>query len=119
MGESEKSTEKRRLKRHALSGPVNVYDYLSKTFLGRLVNLHSEGLMIMGHYPFEDGKIYQLDLYLPEPIQGREFISLAVDCLWTRGEDDERVYWAGCKVIDISDQAREDLQQLIEWLGQG
>lgn len=110
--------EQRRLPRHVLSGPVNVYDRVSQSFLGRLVNVHTEGLMIMGNHPFSADCIYQLDLQLPEPIEGCEMmIPLGVDCLWSRSED-THLHWAGCKIIDASEEALKSIERLIELFGQ-
>lgn len=107
------SAEQRRLERYALSESVNVYDRLSQSFMGQLVNVHEEGLMIMGNHAFTDERIYQLDLHLPTPVNGREFISVGVDCLWSRSED-AHVHWAGCKIIDASDEAQRDIAALIK-----
>ncbi|MCW8196214.1 PilZ domain-containing protein [Proteobacteria bacterium 005FR1] len=109
--------EQRKLLRHVLSGPVNIYDRVSKSFLGRLVNVHTEGLMIMGNHPFTADSIYQLDMQLPQAIEGCEMISIGVDCLWSRSED-THVHWAGCKIIDASEDARRQIQALIELFGE-
>lgn len=106
-------SEKRKFKRHDLNDAVHVYDRVSQTFLGRLVNIHTEGLLIMGNFPFSDERIYQIDLHLPESDSTNATISMGVECLWTRAEDEERAYWAGCKIIDISDDALTQLQNLI------
>lgn len=108
-----KKAEQRRLTRHILSEPVNVYDRLSQSFMGQLVNVHEEGLMIMGNHAFADERIYQLDLHLSKSVNGRNTISIGVDCLWSRSED-AHVHWAGCKIIDASDEARRDMDALIE-----
>lgn len=108
--------EQRRLARHALSEPVNVYDRISRSFMGRLVNIHAEGLMIMGNHAFVDERIYQLDLHLPQAINGREVIAVGVDCLWSRSAD-AHVHWAGCKFIDVSAEAKSDIEALIELFG--
>lgn len=111
------SAEQRRLRRRILSEPVHVYDRVSQSFMGRLVNIHTEGLMIMGNHPFTDERIYQLDLQLPVEINGRTMIPLGVDCLWSRSEDDH-VHWAGCKIIDVSTEALRDIELLMELLGE-
>lgn len=103
--------DQRRLPRHALSAPVDVLDRLSLSPLGRLVNIHREGLMIMGGYPFDDERLYLVELQLPESVNGRYSIPLGVDCLWSRR--DSEMHWAGFKIIDASDEALEDIDVLI------
>jgi hypothetical protein len=116
MAKVEKA-EQRKLPRHVLSGPVNVYDRASQSFLGRLVNVHTEGLMIMGNHPFTADCIYQLDLQLPQAIDGCDMIPLGVDCLWSRSED-THVHWAGCKIIDASEEALNQIEKLIKFFSE-
>ncbi len=118
MQDSNVPSNKRTLRRNYLSDPVNVYDRPSQAFLGRLVNIHSEGLLIMGNYPFEDGRVYEIELRLPEEVNGKSKVSLGIDCLWTQTEDGNVAYWAGCRIIDISDDAISDINVLIEKFGE-
>ncbi|GAB1258817.1 hypothetical protein NBRC116494_33190 [Aurantivibrio plasticivorans] len=106
--------EKRRLKRHTLTGSVNVYDRASKAFLGQVVNIHREGLMMMGNFPYKEGTIYKIDLHLPEPIGDTQLIPMSIDCLWTRDEDANRSYWVGCSISSIEPSALESLDKLID-----
>lgn len=108
-----RNAEQRKLARHVLTGPVNIYDRASQSFMGRLANVHMEGLMIMGNHSFIADCIYQLDLQLPEPINDCEMIPIGVECLWSRSED-AHVHWAGCKIIDASEDALRDIQTLID-----
>jgi len=117
MADDESRENKRSLQRYTLSVTADVYDRTSESFLGRLVNVHTEGLMIFGNFPFVEEKIYQLDLHVSHPEDGRKIIPVGVDCLWTRGEDDDKLHWAGCRIIDISDEAMEDLGRLIDHFG--
>lgn len=109
----------RGLKRHGIVGNVDVYDSLRDIYLGRLVNIHQQGLMIMGDIALEEDKLYQLDLNLPEPINDRTSIHLGVDCLWTRNADYNGKHWAGFAIIDLSPQTAEDIHQLVEQMGEG
>lgn len=108
---------KRRLPRRSLQVTADVYDRISQRFLGRLVNLHTEGLMIFGNQALAADHIYQLDLHLTTPINNRNMLPLGVECLWTRDEAEDRVHWAGCRIIDISDDALADLEELIREYG--
>lgn len=102
--------------RHEINTAVEVYDNLRDIYLGRLVNIHTEGLMIMGDVRLEEDKLYKLDLLLPEYINERNSIHLGVDCLWVRNADHNGKHWAGFSIIDISPQATEDIRGLINLL---
>jgi len=105
-----------RLKRHDVSVVVEVYDRNTDQHLGRLVNIHNEGLMVMGTGGLQADHVYQLDLVLPESIEGSTHLQLGVDCLWSKVVDASATYWSGCQVIDLSDVARRQIERLVEKL---
>lgn len=117
MTELERAYE-RRLKRHTVSAAVDVYDSNRDLYLGRLVNVHQEGLMIMGPTAVECDHLYQLQLQLSSPINSRSVIPLGVDCLWARASEDHRQHWAGFQIIDMSDEALADILCLIDTMSE-
>ncbi len=108
----------RELERHFISGDVDVYDSLKDVYLGRLVNIHAQGLMIMGDLPLDEDHLYTLELHVPEPVNGQTVIQLGVDCLWTRDADLAGKYWMGCAIIDVSPQSTETIRMLVDMLGE-
>ena len=66
----------RELERHAIQGDVDVYDNLRNQYIGRLVNVHIRGLMIVGDIAMEEDRLYTLDLHLPEAVNGQTMIQL-------------------------------------------
>lgn len=108
----------RELERHTINGDVDVYDNLRDLYLGRLVNIHAQGLMIVGDVALEEDRIYTLDLHVPEPVNGQTLIQLGVDCLWTRAADLSGKHWSGFSIIDVSPQSSETIRILIDLLGE-
>ncbi len=106
----------RALKRVDVPCIVDVYDSVNETYLGRMVNVHDEGLMIMTASPIDEDKLYQVDLHMPDDIGGGK-LHLGIDCLWVRPNDDSETYWAGCKIIDISPEGREQVTALLKKIG--
>jgi len=115
MSEVERHYE-RRLERHAISGVVEVYDANRDIYVGRLVNIHTEGLMLMGDSVMESDHVYQLDLQLATPLCGAETIHLGVDCLWVRNSEESSTHWSGYHIIDLSDLARQQIESLVSQL---
>ena len=109
---------RRKLKRHAIGSTVEVHDKLRHCCVGRLVNIHHQGLMLMAQAAIEADRFYQLDLRLPQKVNGRDLIHLGVDCLWVRPSDDQKQYWAGFQIIDKSSEADADITALIALLGE-
>ena len=116
MNEEESGSDARKLKRHTVDSTIDVYDTLREASVGRLVNIHSRGLMLMGSVRLEPDHLYQFDLHLPEAVNGRDKIHLGVDCLWVREADDSDKHWAGCQIIDKSGEADADIAALVELL---
>ncbi len=110
---------KRRLTRHPVDEGVVVKDEVTGAIVGRLANIHTEGLMVMGDMALVPENLYQLSLYLPKEISGHRYIGLGVDCLWVRdsGSESAPVFWSGCQIIDCSAEARAVLTGLIEEMG--
>jgi hypothetical protein len=108
----------RELERHAIQGDVDVYDNLRNQYIGRLVNVHIRGLMIVGDIAMEEDRLYTLDLHLPEAVNGQTMIQLGADCLWARDADLSGKHWTGFSIIDASPQAAEAIRTLVEFLGE-
>lgn len=108
----------RELERHTINGDVDVYDNMRDQYVGRLVNIHTQGLMIVGDVAMEEDRLYTLDLHVPEPVNGQMVIQLGVDCLWTREADLSGKHWIGFSIIDVSPQAAESIRTLVELLGE-
>ncbi|MCP8899762.1 PilZ domain-containing protein [Gilvimarinus xylanilyticus] len=100
--------------RQATGQTVDVYDNTLDAYVGRLVNIHTQGLMVIGDQPFEEDRLYRLDLHLSHPVNERNSIHLGVDCLWVRNADDNGKHWAGFSIIDASPQALEDIETLAQ-----
>lgn len=105
--------QKRIQYRHGVHADIDVYDSLSDVYLGKLVNIHTEGLMIVGDRPLVEDKLYKLDIHLRESLGNCTSIHLGVDCLWTRNANYNGKHWAGFSVIDLSPQAAADINLLI------
>lgn len=102
------SSERRRLERHEVSGQVDALDRITGNTIGRLVDIHSEGLMLITSNAVEVGNIYQLSLQK----SGSLWLEIGVDCLWKNPANGEDRYWAGFRVIDASDEALAELKNL-------
>lgn len=107
------------LHRHTVSGDVDVYDSLRDIYLGRLVNIHTQGLMLVGDVPLEEDRLYELDLHLPDLENNtKQVVRIGVDCLWTRSADQNGKHWTGFTIIDSTPHATEEINKLIQSWGQ-
>ncbi|UTA47493.1 PilZ domain-containing protein [Simiduia sp. 21SJ11W-1] len=111
------TSNQRKLKRHDIAEPLDIWDAQTDEHLGRLVNIHAEGLMMIGKVELAEDKLYQLRLTLPQNLASTGELALGVDCLWVRsaeaGEDGAAGFWAGCQIIDASPKALDIIALLV------
>ncbi len=113
MPEAAGGEQKRRLVRHDVSEQIELHDCMRDRLLGSLVNIHTEGLMLMSDQPVSEDRIYSLELRL-----GQQRIRLGAECLWSRDSAGTSPYWAGFQIIDISDQALAAIRDLVADAGE-
>ena len=104
----------RSMHRHVVSGDVDVYDSMRDIYLGRLVNIHTQGLMVVGDVPLEEDRLYELDMHILEENNAKQVIRIGVDCLWTRAADENGKHWTGFNIIDSTPQAADVIHELIQ-----
>lgn len=107
----------RKLERKELNQAIVVLDTINGGVFGELVNITTEGLMVMTDREIETQAIFQLSLQLPEIIKGANHVIIGADCLWCRRAENFYRYWAGFQIIDASEKALEQIDALIHLYG--
>jgi hypothetical protein len=102
------------LHRHVIGGDIDVYDGLRDIYLGRLVNIHTQGLMLVGDVPLEEDRLYELDIHLSDAHNIKYVVRVGVDCLWIRAADQNEKHWTGFSIIDSTPHATEEIHKLIQ-----
>lgn len=97
-----------------LSQAIQIFDVINGGLFGELVNVTTEGLMVMTEQDIPTHAIYQLSMKLTTPINNSDTIELGADCLWCREEENFNRHWAGMHIIDASDEAVAQLESLID-----
>ena len=93
--------------------PISVINIHTQKKMGALVNITTEGLMLMSDTAINSNRIYPISLILPDAISGHKQVDLGVDCLWSRSEEEYQRYWAGFQIIDASRSALDRIESLI------
>lgn len=109
----------RKLERKELNQTIAVHDVINGGVFGELINVTTEGIMVITDREIETQAIFQLSLELPEPLIGSTEIVLGADCLWCRRAEHFSRYWAGFQIIDASELALEQLEALIDLYAKG
>lgn len=108
----------RKLERRTLSKTIVIKDQITGKVFGELINITTEGLMIISDHEIETGSIFQLVLHLSEPVEGETTIELGADCLWCRKVENFTRFWGGFQIIDASEKAISQIDILIEYFGE-
>lgn len=111
------SDNKRRLHRHELQVQIEVWHATSDDHLGRLVNIHSQGLMLLCNGPLAEDTLYSLRLDVPQTVVETGHITLGADCLWVNATGDAGQHWAGFQIIDLGPAEQAAIECLVERFG--
>jgi hypothetical protein len=104
---------RRRRRRHQLSADIYVIDQLRNNPMGQLVNIHQEGLLLMGAF-LNLNSSHQITLILPNSVNQQTEFKLGIECLWSQQTDlDPKIYWSGCSIIDMSPMAEACIDKMI------
>ncbi|WP_101757565.1 PilZ domain-containing protein [Oceanicoccus sp. KOV_DT_Chl] len=96
-----------------LNKTIPIIDVINGGNFGELVNATVEGIMIITDQEIDTHSIYQLALKLPVEIEGSMSVDVGADCLWCRKVENFHRYWAGFQIIDASDTALKQIEELI------
>ena len=95
-----------------------VIDQQTGDFIGRVVNMSSGGLKLIGANPVEKEKIYQCQMTLPQEFEGETMIEFEACCKWSEKNEFMKMYETGFEITKCSEQEKKILTELIEkWCG--
>ncbi|MEW5725651.1 MAG: PilZ domain-containing protein [Thermodesulfobacteriota bacterium] len=94
--------EQRRLKRRQLVYYLKVNDRLSGQTVGRLVDITTEGVMLISSYPIETNRVYQMVMTLPQEMEGAREIAFDAKSHWCRKDVNPDFYVAGFQFVTVS-----------------
>ena len=104
----------RKLERKEINQTIDIIDVINGGKFGELINITIEGLMAMTEREIPTQSIYQLSIKLPVELRGSDTVELGADCLWCRKDENFHRFWAGFQIIDASDNAVKQIEDLIE-----
>ncbi|MDR0356626.1 MAG: PilZ domain-containing protein [Deltaproteobacteria bacterium] len=108
-------SEKRRLLRRELIYYLKVNELLNNFELGRLVDIHTNGLLLIGKEPLELQKDYLIRIDLPVALadQGLDPIGIRAKCVWVRPSLAKPFMESGLMFLETSEEAKKTISLLI------
>ena len=115
--EDEAAPDRRRVKRRHLIYYLRVFDRASGRQVGHLVDLTSEGMMLMSERPIRVGRTLGLRMSLPRESGGEEAIEFDATSLWTSADVNPDFYDTGFRFEKISRHHLSRIETLIDDYG--
>ncbi|MDR1309666.1 MAG: PilZ domain-containing protein [Deltaproteobacteria bacterium] len=108
--------EKRQLQRRELIYYLRVNELLTSSELGRLVDIHIKGLMLIGNKSLNVGQEYLIGVELPRVLseQGLPQIGAKARCVWVRPSQARPFSESGLMFLETREEARRSISMLID-----
>ena len=105
--------EKRKLKRRQLIYYLRVLDRDSEMLIGRLVDITTEGVMLLSESPLKLDKLFKFKMILPPHFKAQKIITFDAKCLWSKIDVNPDLYTSGFQFDRISPQDIYLIEELI------
>jgi hypothetical protein len=112
-----KPDDRRAVKRRHLIYYLRVWRKEDNTPLGQVVDINSQGLMLIGEKPIPLGEELNLKIHLPDGEEAISFMEFKAICRWSSQDINTAFYDSGCEFVEQSDEKIKLLQKLIEDYG--
>ena len=108
------TSEQRRAMRKRALDPIEVSDALTGENLGRVGNLSSDGMMLIGRRLLNEDALYQVRFRLPDREGRMHMLEAGVHEMWSEPAAVPGQHWAGLRIIAVSDADTEILKQWLD-----
>lgn len=95
---------------------LRVYDRASGQQLGHLVDLTTEGVMLVSERKLEKG-VHALRMDLPATICGKTVLEFDAECLWSRNDVNPDFYDSGFRLVNPDRETARCIEDLILMYG--
>lgn len=96
-----------------MSRSLEVYDLDSGHLLGRVVDLHAEGLMLLSEQPIELNRAWALQVNLPMNLNGMSEFMLDAESRWNRESIAGGQYWTGLQFTHLPEDSRLCIERMV------
>jgi hypothetical protein len=105
---------RRREKRVDIRSGIYVWDEIEDAPLGQLANVSRGGLMVVTEQALPTDAVYQVRIQPADASAAMPPFSLGVETLWINPGPGHHSYWVGMRIIDISEDGKARLRELME-----
>jgi len=105
--------ERRKLQRRQLIYYLRVFDQDTGELLGHLVDITTEGVMLISEAPLRTNQVFHLKMRLPEQMSGSKEIAFDAVSKWSKKDINPDFYDTGFQFVDIRAEDKEFIEDLI------
>ncbi|MDR1051476.1 MAG: PilZ domain-containing protein [Deltaproteobacteria bacterium] len=109
-------SEKRRLQRRELIYYLKVSELLTSSELGRLIDVHANGLLLIGSQGLTLNKEYLIGIELPRALADRGLpqVGAKAKCVWIKPSQTKPFTESGLMFLETSEEARRTIGMMID-----
>lgn len=107
-------SEKRKQTRKSPQFFIGVYDNDQTKSVGRVANINSDGLMVIGKFELTRYVNYKISMDLPYVVKEQSQIFFEAQCRWCERGGRTKLYSSGLEIINISSENSEILAEFLE-----
>jgi hypothetical protein len=107
--------EQRRAKREQTIFYLEVIDAEIDQSIGRLVDLTTDGIMVVHDSPLAVHREYQLRILLPRELNGASQIEFKAECRWCRLSVNQDYFDAGLRIVEVSANERLRMEMVMKY----
>ena len=109
--------DKRKLKRRHLIYYLHIQERASGKPVGFLVDISTDGIMIMSENPFAVGTVLELKILLESELSAKQYLSFDAEALRCEKSINGSTYDIGCKLLNLSPEDYREIEMIIDELG--
>jgi hypothetical protein len=109
--------DKRKLKRRHLIYYLHVHERASGNLIGYLVDISTEGIMIMSENQLEVGKELALKIMLESEMSAKQHLYFDAKVLRCVKSPNGTTYDIGCKLLNLAPEDFREIGMIIDELG--
>lgn len=109
--------DKRKLKRRHLIYYLHVQERASGKTIGYLVDISTEGIMIMSDVPIAIGTVLELKIMLESEMSAKQYLYFDAKALRCEKSINGTSYDIGCQLLNLSSEDFREIEMIIDELG--
>jgi len=106
--------EKRNLERKKTGVFFGIYDRVNTKYVGRLVNIHAKGMMVIGKDDIKVNDCFKLKMDLPQEISGKAQIIFDAKCKWCEKGNKSKLFSAGFEFTEVTPENLQLIDDLTD-----